>query len=322
MAATINVINCKRRFTLIELLVVIAIIAILASMLLPALEIARERARRIVCLGNSKQIAVGVLVWASDYDGRFPHFAGWDPFTVVQYNSANDVRDNLLELGPKEIFYCPSADGKIDDPKWGWDGTDATVTNGRLSMNYSLVGIFEKNAGFAHPNVVFQDPGARKQNFVDLPFHDLLDPAIAVASRSGSGYASMDETTGIIADPDPPVGNGRRTNRPRSLDQVSADTPIAVEAQKSFNKGNVGFPGYGWAAGPAEQRDQYMFPHRDAADGWAGQNSVYFDGHGKWTPMSNISVNYDAADNYGAKWMMWGGPTYPSGSPYRGIVWW
>jgi prepilin-type N-terminal cleavage/methylation domain-containing protein/prepilin-type processing-associated H-X9-DG protein len=62
----------RRGFTLIELLVVIAIIAILAAILFPVFAQAREKARQITCVSNMKQLALGVLMYQSDFDSKFP----------------------------------------------------------------------------------------------------------------------------------------------------------------------------------------------------------------------------------------------------------
>jgi len=70
----------KRAFTLIELLVVIAIIAILAAILFPVFAQAREKARQTSCLSNLKQLGLGFMMYAQDYDETLP---------TVPFNSGN-----------------------------------------------------------------------------------------------------------------------------------------------------------------------------------------------------------------------------------------
>ena len=67
-----KILGSKNCFTLIELLVVIAIIALLASMLLPALKTARDKARQIVCISQLKQVGLAIFMYAQDYDDYPP----------------------------------------------------------------------------------------------------------------------------------------------------------------------------------------------------------------------------------------------------------
>ena len=123
-----------KKFTLIELLVVIAIIAVLASILLPALNKTMEKGRSISCVNNLKQLGIAMLMYTDDYDNFFPikaagaeHRFCWsrliaEPYFNITFSTGGNPKTST------KAFHCPS--GRIGSSEVNQTASRGYAMNG------------------------------------------------------------------------------------------------------------------------------------------------------------------------------------------------
>ncbi len=150
----------RKGFTLIELLVVIAIIAILAAILFPVFAQAREKARAISCLSNTKQLQLAVLMYVQDYDETLPISAYYttDANNNVVVASVYDFLNPYIKSA--QLAQCPSANTAFNLQKilpvfggLGANGALTTFGNASYAFNEGVIGSGCANALFFNSEV-------------------------------------------------------------------------------------------------------------------------------------------------------------------------
>ncbi len=210
----------SKAFTLIELLVVIAIIAILAAILFPVFARARENARRSSCMSNLKQIGIGVIQYAQDFDEKYPagrmvggtnkagagRGAGWaGPITPY--------------LKSEQVFSCPS-DTKVPN------------TNAQISYAYNQAITFPITNTWSGPSIA-----AFRATSRTILLFEVTDQTWAIATDGPTSAFS-------------PGGNGYKTNGNLASDNgnnsAGVTVPTAVKYATGFmsaSEATVAVPG-------------------------------------------------------------------------------
>ncbi len=193
-------------FTLVELLVVIAVIAILASLLLPALNSAREKASMILCTSNLKQTGTGLMMYANDNDDYLPNLLqGQDcMFTdaISRYLNSpyifkSSPYDGSGEWGyfanyapehyiysAKSIFVCPTAAANLKEPFTGTPGPF-------FITNYSVTRCDNEAGSACRPYAWWQYSGQTNEKPNGRRINDIKGKVIVGEQRYYHATSSM-----------------------------------------------------------------------------------------------------------------------------------
>ncbi|GAB4454109.1 MAG: hypothetical protein OHK0029_08290 [Armatimonadaceae bacterium] len=262
-------------FTLIELLVVIAIIAILAAILFPVFAQAREKARQTACLSNVKQMGLGMMMYAQDYDEVIARNAFADPPRVLEgahfTNCSTPRWMDVIQPYIKnfDIYNCPS------DPFSSISGTLADGTAHTLAGNKRYV--FQANNPNNDPNIVMREA-------------DCGDPnGLTNVGRRFGSYAINNMYYGSGDAQTPP------NNQPLAAIAEPADTVLICEVQgmgqsADFYRAGLSDPQ------PTTPNETFPFPaliNRRNNGAILGRhmklsNVVWCDGHAKATRLNYL----------------------------------
>jgi len=282
--------NNKRKrsaFTLIELLVVVAIIAILAAMLLPALQHTKEKGKAAVCLSNMKQIHLVLMTYADDNNGWFPptDWANGTAFMADKQDGTGDMLPWEVPGGSRwmsqyfpshRILLCPGMSSEIIQraPSYYTDPQVWCTTYRLMAVTGEIL---------CHPQSfwgrLIYAPHLSTPTSVDR----VTCPNLKFVGTSVSGYSK--NATTCVGEPDyfGPQYVAPAAEQPAIIDGFN----VEYNGWRPYPNGIFGTP-----TAPVPNNHARL----------NGENIIFVDGHGEWRTAAQVKPRYGV---YGAQEVYW-----------------